>query len=622
MGFMNKLMKLIDRYEVISFDIFDTLIKRNIGRPKGIFTLVERKYNFDFHENLSGFRELRIAAEIKAREKTQYEEVDIDDIYHYIECEESRKNALEEIEIQLEKCFCQANYIMKQVYDYCQLKRKRIIITSDMYLKKETVIDILENCGYFDYEKLYLSSTLKKTKKKGSIYEYILSDLNINSRQMIHIGDAKRADNLVPMKKGIKTFYIERNSKHTEILNKEELFREDCILGPFVNNNISLYYNKSELYRLGYEVLGPIIYGFCWWIKEQAERNNIKKLFFLARDMYLFIKPFKDITEDFEVVYLEVSRKSLRSAYIQKMGIEYIQNTMARKDYTLKDIFESLDIDVEWIDNQCEQRKLDINMDTKFPNVDKEKIKALNEIIFEWFSEHPTYTLEYLIQMGVMDDSRSAIVDIGWHGTIQNMLEGICEKSFYGFYFGSTKRKDYCEMNAAGYWFDAGNELDVLQELGFAIILEVMLFPEHGTVKAYQIDGERYIPIYMKIPSLNEMFIKEFQGGAVQFTEDINRSEMFISHIPSGDAVAAYEKLSSCPTSYLANLFGELRHEDGLVYYLAKTDKHIRYFLNPKCLLKDYRYARWKEGFIKRLFPWCRNPHRIALLIKRRRIRC
>ena len=54
---------------------------------------------------------------------------------------------------------------------------------------------------------------------------------------------------------------------------------------------------------------------------------------------------------------------------------------------------------------------------------------------------------EYDILLGYLKkidfSGKVAIVDIGWHGTIQNMLEQLTDKSFKGLYFGNTKRKTY-----------------------------------------------------------------------------------------------------------------------------------------------------------------------------------
>ena len=55
------IIKQIDNYDVVSFDIFDTLLKRNVEEPTDIFKYVEKKYN------RLGFFDERIEAENKAR---------------------------------------------------------------------------------------------------------------------------------------------------------------------------------------------------------------------------------------------------------------------------------------------------------------------------------------------------------------------------------------------------------------------------------------------------------------------------------------------------------------------------------------------------------------------------
>ncbi|MCD8168778.1 MAG: hypothetical protein LUE94_05580, partial [Clostridiales bacterium] len=67
----------ISNYMVISFDIFDTLLKRNIQSPKDVFDYMESLLVGQY----TGFAEKRVAAERLARKKTIEKEVSIQDIY-------------------------------------------------------------------------------------------------------------------------------------------------------------------------------------------------------------------------------------------------------------------------------------------------------------------------------------------------------------------------------------------------------------------------------------------------------------------------------------------------------------------------------------------------------------
>ena len=81
-----KLKKLIDNHKIISFDIFDTLIKRNCYQPIDIYEIVEENYNKNNLKKIENFSAKRIVAEKKARENNKHlNEVTLDLIYNELE---------------------------------------------------------------------------------------------------------------------------------------------------------------------------------------------------------------------------------------------------------------------------------------------------------------------------------------------------------------------------------------------------------------------------------------------------------------------------------------------------------------------------------------------------------
>ena len=72
---LRKLSILINKADLISFDIFDTLLKRNVRHPKDVFNLVESKYNAESPVELKEFRNQRVLAESKARENATKEDL-------------------------------------------------------------------------------------------------------------------------------------------------------------------------------------------------------------------------------------------------------------------------------------------------------------------------------------------------------------------------------------------------------------------------------------------------------------------------------------------------------------------------------------------------------------------
>lgn len=127
------LAKDLMAYDVISFDIFDTLILRPFAKPTDLFMVVGNKLK------IIDFMRIRIEAEKVARDEAMVlkgnHEVSIYEIYEKV----SRKTGIDvqkgvDAEFETEMEFCFANPYMKRVYDLLNDQGKKIILTSDMYL--------------------------------------------------------------------------------------------------------------------------------------------------------------------------------------------------------------------------------------------------------------------------------------------------------------------------------------------------------------------------------------------------------------------------------------------------------------------------------------------------------
>ena len=133
----------LKKYKYVSFDIFDTLILRNVSKPVDIFEIVEVEYNKIHEEKLSNFKNLRIEAELTARKNTSKEEITINEIYDNLKFD--NKDEIKELEIQIEKSFIVKNPEMFEIYNKCLENGLKVIITSDMYLPQEIIEDVLKN---------------------------------------------------------------------------------------------------------------------------------------------------------------------------------------------------------------------------------------------------------------------------------------------------------------------------------------------------------------------------------------------------------------------------------------------------------------------------------------------
>ena len=205
---------LIRRADIISFDVFDTLVIRSVKTPSDVFNLVESEYNRENPDKaISGYKSTRVDAEQKARRESAYKEITLEEIFNDLNDTYGVEvcNKLKDIELKTELEVCHANDEMASFY--CRMKEegKRIVIVSDMYLSGEEIGRILEKCVFADYERLYVSSDYRKTKRDGSLFDEVITDCGVTDViRILHVGDHPISDYSVPKKKGLQAFLYSR----------------------------------------------------------------------------------------------------------------------------------------------------------------------------------------------------------------------------------------------------------------------------------------------------------------------------------------------------------------------------------------------------------------------------
>ena len=186
----NKRIKnIMNKCDVISFDLFDTLVKRKCFSADKIFEELG-KYVFDTYR-IEGFKKIRIDTEKQVRKF--HNEVTIFDIYESMIIPETAKEDIlkKEIEIELENIEIKESGF--RLYLEAIGLGKIIVITTDMYLPRNVIEDILNSCNYINYSRLFLSSEIGKRKRTGDLYRYLRQTFD-DSTIIMHIGDSFYSD--------------------------------------------------------------------------------------------------------------------------------------------------------------------------------------------------------------------------------------------------------------------------------------------------------------------------------------------------------------------------------------------------------------------------------------------
>jgi len=296
---LSEVKKQIEQHEVISFDIFDTILLRPYVRPSDLFVHLERL------ENAKGFAKARIEAErIAHRRHSEKEDISFDEIYAEIA---HQFKSLQSKEMALERQTLTANPEMKEAFDHAIQQGKRVVITSDMYLPTSFLREVLEEKGYAGFHKIYVSGDLGKAKRKGSLFDYLLKDEKIkNAASVLHIGDNRHSDKNMAAQKGLSAVWYPKRidrllakDKRAKIFydkHKNEL-DASILLGMLaLSNPIGNYW-----YDFGYTYAGPTILGFMKWLDKQAQMDGRKEILFVARDGYTPEKVFNIIKTDEDI---------------------------------------------------------------------------------------------------------------------------------------------------------------------------------------------------------------------------------------------------------------------------------------------------------------------------------
>ncbi len=298
--------------KTVSFDIFDTLVSRDLVCPTDIFKLIEEE------KNIKGFAVKRILAEKKARENSDGE-ITTDLIYSYMP--ESLKQ-FKSIELAYELSHCHAYELGKELFNYAKHENKVIIAISDMYLSKRFIQKILLKCGYdIEDNGIYISSESNQTKRnEGELFHLVCQDRKILGQEILHIGDNYKSDCVNPSRLNIKSFHIptpvENYILKSPILAVAKLYiAKKNLYNSMLLAKLALYVSCYKCYKSHWKILGFIIGGtlsssYVSYINSLVEREKFRSLIFVARDGFILKKLFDSRNSTkVKTFYLQANRR-------------------------------------------------------------------------------------------------------------------------------------------------------------------------------------------------------------------------------------------------------------------------------------------------------------------------
>lgn len=298
---IDEIKQYIDKYEIISFDIFDTILSRRCypDYTKYLFSKYIKEL-FNIKLSTKQIYKIRLDSEQELYEMN--DKIYGDKEFNYKSLIEKMYYKLKDnnlnvpFDIFCDRCiFLETNIESKVLYanedaletiEYAKEKGKKIICTSDMYLSKKMIESIFERKDLLKYfDDIFVSSEYFKSKKTGNLFKYVMDYYKKDNTSFLHIGDNEHSDYNIPTGMGIKSIRV-------------------------IRNDINRYYESDK--------------------KDRNGNNNLKNLSYLTEDtnfdnefkLYNFINKVY-----FEMMYENIDSINIENKIIKNKFKEYLRET-------------------------------------------------------------------------------------------------------------------------------------------------------------------------------------------------------------------------------------------------------------------------------------------------------
>lgn len=609
-------IKDIDKFNYVSFDIYDTLLYRTVNSPSDIFRIVAKLFRKELASEIY-FVNQRIKAERIARCHKGSSEISIYDIYENIDINNALKSKLLAEEIRIEENVCCVNKNMVDILNVCHQRGKKIVITSDMYLPIDSIKRLLDKHEIY-YDFLFLSSDKGETKRSGKLFDIILNELSIRPNELVHLGDDDNNDILQPLSKGIQAFLripaIPADFKDKQSHKKDISI---SILNNFFRISCSKTANPAE--KIGYTIIGPFLYAFCIWLHYKKKLFQLDKLLFVAREGYFikrcYLALFPDENDQVEYIYLN---KNLLRAPLLKVNPSvdiWINSIPKRRFYTWKEIFNYLNIE----DPQCYFSDVNYSEKVSYQEITEGKYRdTINRILAcnkTFYNEQDSLLLKYLKQHN-LTSLRVGLVNNSINGSGQSMLEDYLKYKgengyIYGLQFDSSQK---CKKLLKDRYSSFLQEQNVSNFNRFlfktkSLVLEHLLFKKEGTALKFYSNEFNIAAVStatIRKEKDNYNIVSSIQDGAIQFITSFSMScPISLDNV----LLNPFFKLLKKPSQENAKLIGNL-YDDDMDGDKKIVDDSVPFSWKFINLVNIPNNINWMEGYLRQ-----KKYHKITIFL-------
>lgn len=302
----------IQAFDVISFDVFDTLVFRSYLTQEDLWRDLGRR------ELGEGKESAFLKARVKADRLTHQTATAIGGEHTLRGAYEKMPRkfaALEESEERLQRDCLAVNPEMLAAWRRAGDLGKKRIIVSDMYLSESWFAGMLKEKGIEGWDGLYISSERQARKSTGRLFELVRKDFP--SEKILHIGDDEHSDGKMAESAGFEVYHYPnlRDEVFSQCpflkryMSEWPSFEKRRQVGVLVRGWKLLGGGELNYWkRFGYFMGGVLGHLYVKWLSAAANARGIRHLMFVARDGYLWQKMFDRLNTGIKTDYFYAPR--------------------------------------------------------------------------------------------------------------------------------------------------------------------------------------------------------------------------------------------------------------------------------------------------------------------------
>lgn len=423
---------------------------------------------------------------------------------------------IERTETEYEVWSCVANPVLLELCMRLQAAGARLIYVSDMYLGRDVVARILEECGLQGlFAAGYVSGDVGLLKRTGRLFDHMLDCEGVPPSRICHLGDDELADGTRPAEKGMAAWFVRDvaawQQRSSSRFDYRRLTSERPWYGVAAHSFATADRSPVDAlpFQYGRQLLGLPIAVFLHRVAEYCERHGVQRVFFLSREGFILREVYDQLRQTLGLAappgdYLCVSRLSSGLAAMTQYGLREVNAAVAANaEVTPRRVLAPLRLPEEALQRAAGEAGVK-DLDQACEVLRSPALARLlqHSLVAEAAADKGHAGREaliaYLRRQGFFDAARVAVVDVGWGAQIQENIElAVAGESdapeVHGLYLGIDalaveRRRAGCRIEGAlvdpeRYEWSGGAALD------FVHLFEILTRAPHGTVLGYR-DGE------------------------------------------------------------------------------------------------------------------------------------